>query len=78
MLMEADAGTGYMHEGFDPDNSANYTRPWFAWANSLFEELIQVLMRKGYFDCPLSINGRSGNDDSHPKVLGKLERAAGQ
>ncbi|MCD9022817.1 glycoside hydrolase family 125 protein [Cohnella silvisoli] len=50
MLMETDADTGYMHEGFNPDNPAEYTRPWFAWANSLFGELIHRLMRRGYFD----------------------------
>ena len=29
-----------MHEAFDQDNPAHFTRPWFAWANSLFGELI--------------------------------------
>ncbi|GGG53001.1 glycoside hydrolase family 125 protein [Paenibacillus radicis (ex Gao et al. 2016)] len=45
-----DADTGYMHEGFHPDDPARYTRPWFAWANSLFAELIHKLMLKGYFN----------------------------
>ncbi|MFF2481326.1 glycoside hydrolase family 125 protein [Paenibacillus sp. NPDC058071] len=45
-----DAGTGFMHEGFDPDDPANYTRPWFAWANSLFAEMIHKLMMKGHFN----------------------------
>lgn len=28
-----------MHESFWKDDAAKYTRPWFAWANSLFGEL---------------------------------------
>ena len=34
------AGTGFMHEGFSADNPSHYTRKWFAWANTLFGELI--------------------------------------
>ena len=40
MLVHTTAGTGYMHESFDPDHPAHFTRPWFAWANSLFGQLI--------------------------------------
>jgi meiotically up-regulated gene 157 (Mug157) protein len=29
-----------MHETFDQDDPAHFTRPWFAWANTLFGELI--------------------------------------
>jgi meiotically up-regulated gene 157 (Mug157) protein len=32
-----------MHESFWKDNPKKYTRPWFAWANSLFGELILKL-----------------------------------
>ena len=39
-LRDTDAGTGFMHEAFDQDDPAHYTRAWFAWANSLFGELI--------------------------------------
>jgi meiotically up-regulated gene 157 (Mug157) protein len=46
MLMETDAGTGYMHEGFHADDPEQYTRPWFAWANSLFAELVYKLMKE--------------------------------
>lgn len=35
-LLETDAGTGYMHEGFSSDDPAQFTRPWFAWSNSMF------------------------------------------
>ena len=35
-LLACDAGTGFMHESFDCNDSEKYTRPWFAWANTLF------------------------------------------
>ena len=40
LLEWSTAGTGYMHEGFDIDNPADFSREWFAWANSLFAELL--------------------------------------
>ena len=40
MLVNTHAGTGFMHEAFDKDNPNNYFRSWFAWANTLFGELI--------------------------------------
>jgi uncharacterized protein len=40
MLKRTDAGTGFMHESFDPNDPNTFTRPWFAWANTLFGELI--------------------------------------
>ena len=40
MLLATTAGTGLMHESFDKNNAGSYTRPWFAWANSLFGELV--------------------------------------
>jgi meiotically up-regulated gene 157 (Mug157) protein len=40
MLERTDADTGYMHEGFHPDDPTRYTRAWFAWANSLFSEFV--------------------------------------
>ena len=35
-LLSTDAGTGFMHEGFNCDNPDEFTRSWFAWANTLF------------------------------------------
>ena len=40
MLCKTHAGTGMMHESFEKDNAADYTRPWFAWANTAFGELV--------------------------------------
>jgi uncharacterized protein len=42
-LRDTTAGTGFMHESFDKDDPAKFTRPWFAWANTLFGELILKL-----------------------------------
>ncbi|GAA5784321.1 glycoside hydrolase family 125 protein [Chitiniphilus shinanonensis] len=40
MLQASDAGTGLMHESFDVHDPARFTRAWFAWANTLFGELV--------------------------------------
>ena len=41
MLENTDAGTGLMHEGVFKDDPAQFTRPWFAWANSIFSEFVE-------------------------------------
>ena len=55
MLMRTDAGTGLMHESFNKDDANNYTRPWFAWQNTLFGELIIHLTDTGKLDLLNSI-----------------------
>ena len=42
-LKASHAGTGFMHESFWKDDASRFTRSWFAWANSLFGELIVAL-----------------------------------
>lgn len=42
-LLHTDAGTGLMHESFHKDNPEKFTRPWFAWANSLFAEFVLTI-----------------------------------
>jgi uncharacterized protein len=42
-LRDTTAGTGFMHESFKKDDASSFTRPWFAWANTLFGELILKL-----------------------------------
>lgn len=44
MLLDITAGTGYMHEGVDVNDPQKFTRPWFAWANSMF-----CLLARRYF-----------------------------
>ena len=44
-LETTDGGTGYMHEGFHPDDPTTFTREWFAWSNSLFAEFILHWLR---------------------------------
>ena len=47
MLMDTDAGTGFMHESFHKDDATHFTRAWFAWQNTLFGELIIKLVNDG-------------------------------
>ncbi len=42
-LRNTHAGTGFMHEAFDKDDPARFTRHWFAWVNGLFGELVVKL-----------------------------------
>lgn len=39
-LRRTHAGTGFMHESFHKDDPNKFTRSWFAWANTMFGELI--------------------------------------
>lgn len=49
-LRNTDAETGFMHETFHKDDPMNFTRSWFAWANTLFGELILKLVNEGKTD----------------------------
>lgn len=40
MLVATTGGAVFMHESFDAQDPSQYTRPWFAWCNSLFGELV--------------------------------------
>ena len=46
-LLTTDANTGMIHESFDVNDANHYTRPWFAWQNTLFGELVLHLIDKG-------------------------------
>jgi len=52
-LRKTHAGKGFMHESFNKDNPAKFTRSWFAWSNTLFGELLW----KTYHDHPELLNG---------------------
>jgi len=49
-LRDTDGDTGFMHESFHKDDPKNFTRKWFAWANTLFGELILKLVNEGKSD----------------------------
>ena len=40
LLRKTHGETGFMHESFHKDDPKNFTRKWFAWANTLFGELL--------------------------------------
>ena len=46
-LMHTHAGCECMHESFDPDAPEHFTREWFAWANSMFGELMYRTYESG-------------------------------
>lgn len=56
LLLDTTAGCGRMHESFDAGDPAQFTRPWFAWADSLCAELIYETYLKGTND-----QGGNGN-----------------
>ncbi len=45
-LRNTTAGTHFMHETFQMDDPSKFTRPWFAWANTLFGELVLQVHRE--------------------------------
>ncbi len=45
-LQKTHAGKGFMHEAFHKDNPNKFTRPWFAWANTIFGELVLKTYRQ--------------------------------
>jgi meiotically up-regulated gene 157 (Mug157) protein len=51
-LQKTHAGTGFMHEAFNKDDPTKFTRSWFAWANTIFGELVL----KSYKERPHVLN----------------------
>lgn len=51
MPAETHDGTRLMHESFDPNALERYSRPWFAWANTLFATLLEKLMDENFSPC---------------------------
>ena len=49
-LLTTDANTGMIHESFNVNDATHYTRPWFAWQNTLFGELVLHLIDNGKAD----------------------------
>ncbi|MBQ3170228.1 MAG: glycoside hydrolase family 125 protein, partial [Clostridia bacterium] len=46
-VLATTGGTGFMHESFDPNKPEDFTRPWFAWANSMLAENVMRLYEEG-------------------------------
>ncbi len=46
-LLKTDAGLGFIHESFNRNDASDFTRPWFAWQNTLFGELVLTLIQNG-------------------------------
>lgn len=46
MLKTTHGGSGFMHESFHKNDPKIFTRKWFAWANTLFGELILTLAKE--------------------------------
>jgi len=46
LLQNAHAGTGFMHESFYKEDASKFTRKWFAWANTIFGELLFTIYRE--------------------------------
>jgi meiotically up-regulated gene 157 (Mug157) protein len=45
-LQHTHANTGFMHESFHKDDASNFSRKWFAWANTLFGEFVWKVYRE--------------------------------
>lgn len=46
MVLENTSGLGLIHESIHIYNASDYTRPWFAWANSYFAEMLLDLAER--------------------------------
>jgi uncharacterized protein len=68
-LVQASAGTGWMHESFDPSDPSRYTRSWFCWADSLFAELV---LRLQLSDDDNNKSSTSSNGCPDPKYKYKI------
>jgi meiotically up-regulated gene 157 (Mug157) protein len=49
MIKETHAGTGFIHESFYKDDPTRFTRSWFAWANTIFGEMVLKLADEGKY-----------------------------
>jgi meiotically up-regulated gene 157 (Mug157) protein len=45
-LRNTDGDTGFIHESYHKDDPKKFTRKWFAWANTLFGELIMKVSQE--------------------------------
>lgn len=45
-LRNTDGDTGFIHESYHKDDPKKFTRKWFAWANTLFGELVMKVSQE--------------------------------
>lgn len=62
-LVQASAGTGWMHESFDVADPAKFTRSWFCWADSLFAELVLRVLND-----TMATNAQSPQQQQQPQL----------
>lgn len=46
LVVNNTAGLGLIHESINVHNTSVYSRPWFAWANSYFAEMLLDLAER--------------------------------
>ena len=46
LILDNTSGLGLIHESINIYNSSEFTRPWFAWANSYFAEMMLDLAER--------------------------------
>mmetsp|Transcript_5989 Transcript_5989/g.6880 ORF Transcript_5989/g.6880 Transcript_5989/m.6880 type:complete len:221 (-) Transcript_5989:136-798(-) len=61
-LKDSASGTGFLHESFWLEDVLRFTRPWFAWANSLFRELVYTLSEERPHLLLLPLHDYSSNE----------------
>ena len=49
-VLRSEGGTGFIHESVSKDDAKCFSRIWFAWANTLFGELVYRLYEDGRID----------------------------
>jgi uncharacterized protein len=53
LLVATHGGTGFMHESFHKNDPNDFTRKWFAWANTIFGEVVMNTSKRN----PSLLNG---------------------
>ena len=71
------AGTGFMHESYNRNDAQSFTRAWFAWANTLFGELVAKLVTSASPTCsratlPLCPAPGLDSQSPHPSLARRL------
>lgn len=65
LILENTSGLGLIHESVNVYNTSDFTRPWFAWANSYFAEMMLDLAERKpgliFKDKTPYVVGKSGN-----------------